>query len=354
MTEEKQIFDVIIVGQGIAGTLLHDQLTARGKSVLVIDNHFKSNSSLVAAGMFNPIVFKRLNKSWKADTLLPKANEIYSSMQEKLGKQILFPLDIIRVFANHEQQNDWYARSGEVGYTNYLTNKSVGDLTNNNIDVSFGYGVLKEGGWVNLDVMLNEYRSKLKDANQLLEEAFDYNQLVIKENKLLYKEIKAQSIIFCEGNLVRNNPWFNHLPFTLTKGELLTIRIGNLDTDKILNKGFFVLPVGNNIYKVGATYNWKDKTDTPTEEAKEELLKKLQSLLDHPFELIGHQAGVRPTTKDRRPIIGTHPKHQNLHVFNGLGTKGVMIAPYFVDQFCDFLEGKSQLDKEVDLNRFNL
>ena len=112
--------------------------------------------------------------------------------------------------------------------------------------------------------------------------------------------------------------------------------------------------VGNNIYKVGATYNWKDKTDTPTEEAKEELLKKLQSLLDHPFELIGHQAGVRPTTKDRRPIIGTHPKHQNLHVFNGLGTKGVMIAPYFVDQFCDFLEGKSQLDKEVDLNRFNL
>lgn len=354
MAQMKQIVDTIIVGQGIAGTLIYDQLTDRGEKAVIIDNCFKGNSSLVAAGMFNPIVFKRLNKSWKADELLPKATKVYSNLQEKLGEKILFPLDVIRVFANHEQQNDWLARSGEVGYTNYLTNKSVNDLIQNNIEASFGYGVLKEGGWVNLNVMLNKFRAKLKENNSLLEEAFDYDQLVIKENKFLYKEIEAKKVVFCEGNQVRNNPWFNYLPFTLTKGELLTIRIDNLETDKILNKGFFVLPVGNNLYKVGSTYNWKDKTNIPTEEGKNELLKKLQSLLDHPFEIIEHQAGVRPTTKDRRPIIGGHNEISNLYVFNGLGTKGVMIAPYFVDQFCDFLEGKSQLDSEVDLNRFNL
>lgn len=352
MQEMNKSYDVIIVGQGLAGTLLHRALSLRGKNVLVVDDSYISNSSLVAAGMFNPIVFKRLNKSWLADDLLPVAMEIYEELENYLNKRFLFPLDMVRIFANHEQQNDWLARSGAVGYESYLTNDLTDELKKNSIDHSYGYGILKKGGWVNLDVLLKSYRLELIKANLLLEEKFDYERLIIKEDKVLYKELEAEHVIFCEGNQVRNNPWFNYLPFTLTKGELLTVKIPNLKTSKIFNKGFFILPVGDDLYKVGATYNWKDKTDIPTEEAKEELLKKLQTVINSHFEVVEQKAGVRPTTKDRRPIIGTHTQDQRLHVFNGLGTKGVMIGPYFAKQFCDFLAGRASLDREVDLNRF--
>jgi len=151
---------------------------------------------------------------------------------------------------------------------------------------------------------------------------------------------------------VKSNPNFNYIPFKPAKGDVLTITCNELNIDFILNKGFFIMPLGNNTFKVGATYNWQDLTDVPNPAGKEELINKLKKLIPYEFEVIKHEAGVRPSVIDRRPVLGTHPTYPQLKIFNGLGTKAVMLAPFFAKQFCDYLIEGKDLNEEVDVKRF--
>ena len=218
-----------------------------------------------------------------------------------------------------------------------------------------GASEVMQSGNLDTGIFLTSFRNYYNERELLLEERFDYKQMVISENSVTYKNIVAEKIIFCEGYKALENPYFSWLPFKLTKGEIITIKLnGNhvIPIDKVINKGVFILPLGNNTYKVGATYEWQDLSQLPTEKGKSDLIEKLQKVLKVPFEITDHQAGVRPTVSDRRPLIGLHPDHPSLAVFNGLGTKGVMLAPYFAKQFVNFLEHQLPLDKEANINRF--
>ena len=198
---------------------------------------------------------------------------------------------------------------------------------------------------------MNKYRAFLESKDLLLIEKLDFEKLKLKEETVHYKDISADKIIFCEGTLMTENPYFNYLPLVPTKGELMTIKAENLEVDKILNKGFFCLPLGNNLFRVGATYNWKDLTYETSEEGEKDLITKIESLLTCDYKIIDHKAGIRPTVRDRRPLIGFHREYENIGLFNGLGTKGVLIAPWLADHFADFLNGKSELSPEYDLQR---
>lgn len=119
-----------------------------------------------------------------------------------------------------------------------------------------------------------------------------------------------------------------------------------------MNTSVFILPLGNDLFKVGATYNWKDKTDVPTEEGKAELIERIKEIIDCDFEIVSHFGGVRPTVKDRRPIIGTHDVYKSLHILNGLGTRGVMLGPAMAKDLFNLIENKIPLDPAIDINRF--
>lgn len=129
------------------------------------------------------------------------------------------------------------------------------------------------------------------------------------------------------------------------------IKAPDLKLDVIINASIFIIPIGNDFYKVGATYDWNDKTNDTTEEAKTELLDKLNEVINCEYEVVDHFAGVRPTVKDRRPLVGTHPDYTNLYILNGLGTRGVMLGPFLAKQLYDFIENKIPLDREIDINR---
>ena len=167
-----------------------------------------------------------------------------------------------------------------------------------------------------------------------------------------YKNVKAKNIVFAEGFGMHSNPFFNYLPLDGTKGELFIIKAPDLDLDVIINTSVFILPLGNHLFKVGATYNWKDKSNLPTEEGKLELLTRINEILDCDFEIIEHFAGVRPTVRDRKPLIGTHPIQERMHILNGLGTRGVMLAPAMAKALFEFIENQIPLDKEIDIKRF--
>lgn len=347
----KSHYDYIIVGQGLAGTILHFHFLERGKQVLVIDNNQEKNSSLVAAGMYNPIVFKRVTKGWNVDKYSPYLSPFYEKMEKLLSTQLDFPINILRFFKNLEQQNDFFSKTEEDGFSQYLVSQSSAKVDHLPVKNEVGFGEITKTGWVNTVTLMTKYKDFLIKENQLLNEKFDFDQLVFTDYKVSYKGISAEKIFFCEGTQMTQNPYFNYLPLVPTKGELFTIKVPGLEVDKILNKGFFCLPLGNELFRVGATYNWKDLTYDTTEAGKNELLEKLESLLKCEFEIVDHQAGIRPTVRDRRPLVGFHPDFPSLGLFNGLGTKGVLIAPWLANHFCDTIENNSILDREYDLQR---
>ena len=224
--------------------------------------------------------------------------------------------------------------------------------TNSAIKAPFGFGRLSKTGRIDTNKLLFEYRNHLSAKGKIKKEEFIHNHIEFINDKVSYNGIVANKIVFCEGFGLKSNPFFNELPMEEAKGELLTIKAPDLKLDVILKASVFIQPMGNDLYKIGATFNWDDKTSTPTEAAKKELLDKLDTIIDAEYTVVDHVAGIRPTTKDRRPLVGSHNEHKQLAILNGLGTRGVILAPSMARQLYACLEHEEELSHEISIHRF--
>ena len=345
-------YNYIIVGQGIAGTVLAFSMIKKGLQVLVIDDTNLSQCSKVAAGNFNPIVFKRLVKSWMADELIEYSDSFYKEAEEILNQHFYLKKEIVRIFGEEQEKDFWLKKAFDTDEGKYLSKTIATDFFTDVVNNPLGCAFVNNGCNLYVEKFLKDFRNYFIQHNQLLDEVFDYSQLVINENSVSYKKNTATKIIFCEGYKVAENPYFKWLPLKPAKGETLNVRIKNLPTDKIINNDIYILPIGDDLFIVGATYDWVNLNDNITENGRIEISEKLSKVINVPFEIISQQAGVRPSMIDRRPVAGLHPQHKTMGVFNGMGTKGVMLAPYFAKEFVDFLEDNIELNNEVDITRF--
>ena len=342
--------DYIIVGLGLAGIAFAEQLEANKKSFVVFEDE-SQHSSRTAAGAYNPVILKRFTPVWNGTEQIEYALPQYKKLEQKFAIQLDYPVLTKKVFKSLEDQNNWFIACDKPRLQQYLDS----DIDKNEyagVISEFGFGNVKNTGWIDTNVLIDHYINKLENQRQLRKERFDYEGIHIDEDKVDYRDIQAKRIVFCEGFGISKNPYFRHLPLNGTKGEVLTIQAPTLNIDFQVKSTVFVLPLGNHYYKVGATFNWKDKTSLPTEEGKAELLEKLEKVISVPFSVVKHAAGIRPTVKDRRPLVGVHPEHEQLAVLNGLGTRGVMIGPTMAKQLYDHLEHGMDLDPETNINRF--
>ena len=347
------MLDFIIVGNGLAGNVLALQLHAQNLSYYVISDPNLSKCSQIAAGLWNPIVFKRMTRSWKADELIPELKQFYKNAENILQANFYTERHILKPFFSEEEKNFWAKRS-ETDLSTYIDKgANVPDIKHKNLIIPETFGTVNHCGNINMPEFLNACTNFHKKTNSIQNEVFDHSQLLVSENEITYKNIKAKHIIFCEGYLVKNNPYFNWIPLNPVKGEVLEIGCKEIDLHSdVLNRNGFIFELSNSHYKVGATYNWSDLNENTSEKGLSELKTKLSQMILAPYTILNHKAGVRPSSIDRRPIIGTHPLHKNLHIFNGLGTKGVMIAPYFAKNFVNFCLKKEPLHSEVNVERF--
>ncbi len=342
--------DYIVVGLGLAGLAFTKELEDQGKSFIVFEDE-SQNSSLVAGGMYNPVILKRFTPVWNATAQLAIALPFYEELEQKLKATYHYSVDIYRIFKSVEEQNNWFIASDKPKLSNYMASEIVHE-NHDGIIADYGYGKLVRTGRIDTKKLLEDYRNYLISNHKVRQESFQYEEFVITENTVQYKDIEASKIIFCEGFGLQKNPFFNYLPMQEAKGELLIIHAPNLTIDFLIKAAVFVLPLGDNLYKVGATFNWKDKTILPSEEGKKELIEKLESFIKTPYTIVEHIAGIRPTVKDRRPLVGTHPKYPNLAILNGLGTRGVIIAPVSAKMLYNHLESGAEVDGEYAIDRF--
>lgn len=306
---------------------------------------------MVAAGLFNPITGRRFVKTWKADQLFPYLDDYYRKLEIELQSKFLRHLPIFRPFFTIEEKNEMISKTNlqELGaYVDQILHFSPGNIDLNN---DLGGLLLRNTGYLDIPCLINSMREFIRSMGELREEAFEYEQLEILPKGIRYKDFTAEKIIFCEGAHASNNPFFKWLPFRPVKGEILMIR-PEIQIDFIYNRKIFVIPYKEGLSKVGSTYTWDYSDVHPTEEGKNYLEEKLNQISRVKYNVVGHFAGIRPATKDRRPFVGMHPDYPSIGIFNGLGSKGVSLGPYFAQQFVGYLLKDKELDKEVNINRY--
>jgi len=349
----KKEIDYIIVGQGVAGTLLHYFLNKAGKKNIIIDNRHQAAASIVAAGTINPVTGRRYVKSWLVEKLIPFAAKTYQALEQDLGIHFYNPMPVLRTLANRREALAWEDRLLNEYYEQYM--KEEADLGNYQgfVNEDHQYGEVKQSAQVEVGKLVETYRKQLEKAGEIVSEAFDFEKLRFKEKSVQYDEIVAQKIIFCEGNQAKKNPFFNYLPFLGTKGEVLLVKIPNTNFESMLKQRIFIIPLPNDLYWIGATSDKEYQNNLPSAEGKQYLIEHLKEIINVSFEIVEHKAAIRPTVKDRRPFLGLHPTYPQLAIFNGLGTKGASLGPYFAHQMMEFLTKGKPFMKEVDIERYN-
>lgn len=342
--------DYIVVGTGLAGIAFTEKLAQEGKTFIVIDSEERS-SSLIAGGMYNPVVLKRFTDVWKVKEQLAIAEVFYPALEAKLQVKCWYPMNLYRRLASIEEQNNWFHAADRPNLSAFLS-PEIEKKQLDGVDLSFGLGKVKATGYLETDDLIPAYRQHLMQLGCYKKERFEYTVLNYDVGGVSYKGIEARHIVFAEGFGLLQNPFFNQLPLDGTKGELMIVKIPGLNCDFMLKAGVFLIPIGNDLYKLGATYNWEDKTDTPTEEGAAELIEGLKSFIDLDFEIVSHIAGVRPTVKDRRPLLGRSLESDRIFVLNGLGTRGVLLAPYLAEQLYNYIENNTALDENISIHRY--
>ena len=340
--------DFLIVGQGLAGSLLAKELLRRGRSVHVVDDRWKSSSSQVAAGLMTPLTGRRF-------TLTKDYPELFASAQARLTELGVFrPIQVYRMFVDEEQRGKGLKRTECKSCQPFIARvtSARGELDPGLTD-TFG-GALMNGAWVDLPKLLADVRAELLAAGNLTEAAFDPVEAALSAEGVRWRTLLAGAIIYCDGYKSALRGPFTYLPWQPAKGEALTLRSDVPDKPFILNREGWALPLGQGVWRTGTNWQWDQLDETPTELQKEKLIGRFRGYFgqDVSVEVTAHIAGVRPCTSDNHPFMGTHPAQAHTHLFGGLGPRGTVWAPAMADEMAAYLCDGKALRPECNLSRF--
>jgi len=310
----------------------------------------------VAAGVINPVTGRWMTKTWNFDELLPEAKTTYHAIEQQFGIQIFHPIPEVRFCQNAEDIKRVGRRLRNPRYHDVLSRFCEPGEAAPQLNDDHGSFSIEQAAYVNLPQLVNTLREAFAGLGLFRDETFLHSSLKQSSTGWQYKDLSAQKVLFCEGAAAQNNPWFKGLPLKPAKGETLLCHSPTLQLpEKLYHHKKWLLPYPDGSFRIGATYDESDLSETPTEARREELLAAAHESLKQPhqIEVTAHLAGLRPSTVDSRPIIGAHPTESGLYVLNGLGSKGASTAPAMTRQLAEHILKNAPIDPEVDLARFH-
>lgn len=349
--------DYIVVGLGIAGITFTEHLRNAGNTFVVFSNTHKGATN-ASGGILNPTVLKRFTAAWEATSFFGYAIPFYQQLGKRLDQNLINPITITRILNNVEEQNNWVVASDKKTLSQFLHTKIIKN-ENEYIKANQGLGGVKGGYRIFPSQLMESAKESLKNDSYLQEKHFEYDKLTLEKGSVIYKDIKAKAIVFAEGAAVIQNPYFpcSFFPsakpvFVPNKGEYIIIKAPNLRTNSVLKGSVMLIPLGNDYYKVGASYGRNEIDMEITEKAREAISMKLKTMISCDFQVVDQVVGVRPTVKDRRPILGNTVQNEGIYFLNGLGTRGLSMAPLLSYYLFEYIEKEVPLPVEVDIRRF--
>ncbi|MEO7176715.1 MAG: FAD-dependent oxidoreductase [Saprospiraceae bacterium] len=344
--------DYIIVGQGLAGSAVAFRLLQAGHSILVIDQGKQITSSKIAAGIINPITGRNYVSSWRFKDLVPSVLDFYASMESLLGGKYLHKRPIYRALYHQSEVDNWLRAGRNPEKMDFIDGIEDHSEFDEMIYPALSYGMVRDSYQVDTTSLVEDFGKYLLNHQLLLATKFEYDKMEILPGFVRYEGYDAKGIIFCEGINSKENPYFQHLPLTGSKGQVLIVKIPGQSPEAILKSKLFIVPLGDEFFWIGGNYQNQYQDDLPDELVKLSMLEILTQIVRVPFTVVDHFAAIRPTVIDRRPLIGRHPDYDLLYLFNGMGTKGASLIPFWSERFVDFLLNDSPLHPEVDIRRF--
>jgi glycine oxidase len=341
--------DYLIVGQGLAGSLLGCLLALRGLDVCFVDDAHRTSASISAAGIMNPITGKRLNRPHLIDELLETAFRLYPEINLALGASFFQQRTVLRLLQSETEAQQWKLRLAAGDYEKYINPRAPEDVG------PFGGFEIESAGHLDVPRLIQTVREHFSAKDRLLEEAFDYSAIQTFPHSAIWRDYKAKAIVFCEGYRMANNPFFKQIELNPAKGEILTLQASDFMEKRILQEGKWLFKTQAGEILAGTTYSWDQLDETPTAYGRGQIEQAIPRLAQMSFQVIRHRAGVRPVIRlDNRPVIGRHPIHRSLAILNGLGSKGVLQAPFAAEQLIMHLEKEIPLHPDFDVCRNSL
>lgn len=327
-------------------------LLRKGKTVCVIDKPALSSSSKIAAGVYNPFNFRQLMNNWRAKEMVAAARSLYGYTEEISTQKIFTERIILKIFTSAEERKLW--ENACIEKQGLLASEEISeDNFNGSILAPHGTGKVSDGGSIDCGMFLYVVTEELKNRRAFCDEKFDPEKLEINGSENIYDEkVSAKHIIFCEGHLVTSNPWFNYLPIKPAKGQLLHVYIPGLSMTEVINRGAYLLPLGQERFVLGSTFDNDAVDELITETAREDLLARARKFVIGNIRVESQFAGIRPAVQDRRPVVGKHPAHPQLSLLNGMGSKAVLLSPWLAEKLLEHIEQDVALPAEVDIGRF--
>jgi glycine/D-amino acid oxidase-like deaminating enzyme len=345
--------DFLIFGQGIAGATLAWQLHRRRASVTAVDRDAGPSASRIAAGLITPITGKRLARSWRLDEVYAAAVEFYRWAEAQTGSALLTQRPSLRLFQDEAERDEYCKRLHSI--LNGLVREPTEPINPEWFSAPLGGFEMPSAARLDVSSYLDSTRAFFERRSQFLSADIDaVHDLEFSSEgvRLPRLNLSVRSVVFCRGYDAGCDPWFGGIRFNAAKGEILTLRIPGLREDRIVHRGIWLAPLGGDRFRAGSTYVWDDLQPIPTAAGRDAIAARLQAFLRLPFEVLDQEAAVRPVIDAGYPVLGRHPRQPQLAYFNGLGSKGSLLAPFFAAQLASCLLGERQPDPEVDVRRY--
>ncbi len=343
--------DVIIVGQGLAGTTLAWQLLNAELEVVVLDREEETTSSRIAAGLMTPITGKRFAKSWLWDLFWPEACDFYRELESRTQTRFFDECPMLRLFSCEEEHQAFERKFPDISTLVTTTDPGIPS----HFSTTEHGGFEMQGGRLRVADYLDCSRRYFMSRNSYLRESISFEQdinIFADRVELPRLGLSARSVVFCQGFQSELPRCFEPVRFNPAKGEILRVQLDHECERRILHRGIWLAPDDELFARVGATYEWKDLSSVPTAAAKDWLTSKLDQVLQVGYKVIDQRAAVRPTMHDFRPVVGLHPEYQQIGMFNGLGSKGSLMAPRLARFFTENLLHGTPILPEVSLSRW--
>lgn len=344
--------DFLIIGQGIAGTLLSFLLRERGKTITVVERpDSRTGSSVFSSALINPYTIREVREGSVRASRHPwiiAALGTYASIEQCLGIDVVQELDMVLQARELED-----GRYGETGWELVMPDA-----------IGLGDGVRDPARqlakrsplWrVNEQELLLAWSAHLETEGLLVRTNFDLDEAIYDDasGSWAFGDVRAKGIICCGGAGPRGIKGFEALPFTPNQGDVLLLDIPGLPRRFVYQLGpTRLVPWGKeDRFWCGSNYRW-DACTEPDKAWAERALDDIRARIGLPIETIEHALAPRPTTAGQFPFMGWHPHRPGLGIFNGLGTRGFSNGPFWAIAFADYLCGRTAKIEGYHLERF--